>query len=203
MNQHRYLSQRHAADAMRRMLACLLLGVTLGLCISAQHCHAATAEAEPATLERSVKAAYLYKFLSYVDWPPSAFVQPDSPYVIAVAGDDGIASELTALTRGRTSSNRPVMIKRLNFGDPVAGVHLLYVGQQEATRLGQWLRQAGLRPVLTVTDSDVGLGQGSVINFRQIEGHIRFEVSLAAAERSELKLSSRMLAVALNIRQAN
>jgi hypothetical protein len=203
MNQRRYLTRWHAADATRRMLAGLMLVAALALCVSAQRCHAAAPDPDPATLERSVKAAYLYKFLSYVDWPPSAFAQPVSPYVIAVAGDDEILSELTALAKGRTTNDRQVTVKRLNFGDPVAGVHLLFVGQQETTRQGQWLRQAAMRPILTVTDSDAGLGQGSVINFRQIDGHIRFEVSLPAAERNELKLSSRMLAVALNIRQAN
>jgi hypothetical protein len=203
MSLRQYFGPRFAADTMHRVLAGLMLSVTFCLCMAAQPCHAATADSDPATLERSIKAAYLYKFLSYVDWPPSSFAQPVSPYVITVAGDDEVLSELTALTRGRTSSNRPVTVKRLNFGDPVAGVHLLYVGQQETSRQGQWLRQAAMRPVLTVTDSDAGLSQGGVINFRQIDGHIRFEVSLAAAERNELKLSSRMLAVALNIRQAN
>ncbi|MDB5822963.1 MAG: hypothetical protein JWR21_1667 [Herminiimonas sp.] len=203
MSMHHTLGRSCLADGMRRALAGLVLGAAFLLCMSAQRCHAAGVDTDSATVERSIKAAYLYKFLSYVEWPPSSLAPAPAPYVIAVVGDDEVLSELTALTRGRTSSNRQVTVKRLNFGDPVTGVHLLFVGQQETARQGQWLRQAALRPVLTVTDSDAGLSQGGVINFRQIDGHIRFEVSLAAAERNELKLSSRMLAVALNVRQAN
>ena len=193
------LPPRRARNAVHRLLASVVLGVALCICLSAHRCNAAAGDADSGLLERSVKAAYLYKFLSYVDWPPAAFAQPVSPYVIAIAGADPVASELVALTSGRTVNNRPVTVKRVNFGDSLAGVHLLFIGQQEGARQAQWLRAGALRAVLTVTENDVGLPEGSVINFRQVEGRIRFEISLPAAERNDLKLSSRMLSVALNV----
>jgi hypothetical protein len=193
------LPPRRAMTAVHRLLASIVLGVALCVCLSAQRCSAAADDADSGLLERSVKAAYLYKFLSYVDWPPAAFAQPVSPYVIAIAGADPVASELVALTKGRTVNNRTVTVKRVNFGDSMAGVHLLFVGQQEASRQAQWLHLGTMRAVLTVTENDLRLPEGSVINFRQVEGRIRFEVSLPAAERNDLKLSSRMLAVALNV----
>lgn len=185
------------------MGASVLLGIALCLGLMPRRCDAAASDADTSTLERTVKAAYLYKFLSYVEWPPSSFPLPDSPYVIAVADDDAVASELVALTKGRTSNNRPITVKRLNFGDSLAGIHLLFIGRQETARQAQWLRQTAKRAVLTVTDSDLGIADGATINFRQIDGRVRFEVSLGAAERNDLKLSSRLLAVAINIRPVN
>jgi hypothetical protein len=194
---------RQSLRAVGRLLACFAFGVVLCLCAESRRVNAAGVDADSGLLESSVKAAYLYKFLSYVEWPPAAFAQPVSPYVIAVAGADGVAAELAAVSSGRTVNNRPVIVKSVNFGDAITGVHLLFVGRQEAPRQARWLEQATRRAVLTVTESDGGLPDGSVINFRQVEGRIRFEISLAAAERNAVKLSSRMLSVALNVQPGN
>lgn len=149
--------------------------------------------------ERGVKAAYLYKFLGYVDWPPAAFADASTPFVIAVAGADDIADELVRITATRSISNRALNVRRVRPGDTLNGVQLLYVASSEGERSAAWVRQAQRRPVLTVTEGDGGLSQGSVINFRTLEGRVRFDVSLAAAERNDLRLSSRLLSVAASV----
>lgn len=150
-------------------------------------------------LERGVKAAFLYKFLSYIEWPPSAFQKPDSPFVIGVTGADTVAAELAQIARGRTVANRPVTVRRIEEKDPVSGLHLLFIGRSAAARQPQLLAAAQQSSIVTVTETEDALAHGSVINFRLSDGRVRFEVSLAAAEKSDLKLSSRMLAVASSV----
>lgn len=164
-------------------------------CARAQDAPAST----PAT-ERSVKAAFLYKFLAYVDWPASAFPQPDTPITIGVLGADAIAAELQQITNGRTVNDRPIAVRRMREGESVAGLNVLFVGRADKGRLPQLARTAQARSVLTVTENAGGLEQGSVINFLIAEGRVRFEISVEAAERSGLKLSSRLLAVAQLVR---
>lgn len=150
-------------------------------------------------LEHSVKAAFLYKFASYVEWPASVFPQADTPIAIAVAGSEAIAAELGRLVASRTAQGRSIVVKRLTPGDPLAGVHILFVGPSEVERLAQWARDAQAHSTLLVTDSRGALERGSAINFVLVDRRVRFEISLDAAEKSSLKLSSRLLAVAQRV----
>ncbi|MEP7205839.1 MAG: YfiR family protein [Casimicrobiaceae bacterium] len=150
--------------------------------------------------DRSVKAAFLYKFLAFVDWPQSAFLLPDTPLIIGVVGADELAAELDQITSGRTLNNHPILIRRMRDGDTLAGLQVLFVGRTEATRLSTIAARAAQRPILTVTDLPGGLDQGMAITFVNTEGRVRFEISVEAAERSGLKLSSRLLAVAQAVR---
>jgi hypothetical protein len=144
-------------------------------------------------LERSVKAAFLYKFLGYVEWP--AGQSGAGPLVIGVAGADDIAGALAQSVQDKLVNGRQVMVRRVADADALAGVHLLFIGAAEAGRLERWLRPAHARSILTVTESEEA-ARGGIINFVPMDGRIRFDVSLEAAERSNLKLSSRMLSVA-------
>src|SRR5688572_27414303 len=75
---------------------------------------------EPAhELQQRVKAAFLYKFLSYADWPNEAYPSPGTPIVIGVAGADGLAKDLEAAVAGREVARRPLAVRRLQPGDPV------------------------------------------------------------------------------------
>lgn len=148
--------------------------------------------------EPTVKAAFLYKFAGYVEWPGGAFPAPDSPFVIGAIGADGVAAELEKIVPGRTVDNHHVVVRRLKDGEPLKGVHLLFVGRQEAN-MRAILRAAQQQGVLAVTESERGLELGSAINFVMSEDRIGFEVSLDSAERSGLRISSRMLAVARRV----
>ena len=154
---------------------------------------------ESEDLEHSVKAAFLYKFASYVEWPANAFPKADAPIAIAVTGSDVIAAELGRLVASRTAQGRSIVVKRLTPGDPLAGVHILFVGPGDAERLAQWARDAQAHSTLLVTDSRRALERGSTINFVLVDRRVRFEISLDAAEKSSLKLSSRLLAVAQRV----
>jgi hypothetical protein len=178
-----------------RAVTVLWLGAA-GLNIAAPAAAAGTAMVAS---EERVEAAYLHKFLNYADWPPAAFGQADTPYVIGVAGDDTVADELARIAAGRSVNNRGVIVKRLLPGDTVNGLHMLYIGRGERARLAQWLHQAKGRPILTVSALDGALEQGSIINFRIVEDRVRFEVSLDASEQSSIRLNSRLFSVATNV----
>jgi len=145
-----------------------------------------------------VKAAYLYRFVNYIDWPDTAFANPSSPLVIGVAGADAVYAELGRVLAGRTAHGRAVAPRRLAAGDSLEGVHVLFTGDAALLR-GPWVQRARDRPVLLVSDVPQGLESGSVLNFVLVDQHLRFEASLNAAERAGLKVSSRLLALAQRV----
>ena len=173
--------------------ACALLAALLALTASA-------ADDVDRALEQRVKAAYLHRFTEFVSWPDAAFAAPDAPFIIMVAGSDGIAAEVTAVTAGRTVGNRRIEVRRSSEpGTASAQLHMLFVAKSERARIAQFAR-AGGKHTLIVTESEGALAQGSVINFVLAEGRVRFEVSLDSAERRGLKLSARLLGVAYAVR---
>jgi hypothetical protein len=189
--------------AERAALSRLLAAALLKVCLALMLCQTALLAAAPGNgekaspLERSVKAAFLYKFLNYVEWPAAAAAagSPNAPMVIGVVGADDIAAELTKVVQDRNVNGRPVTVKRLQDGDTAAGLQLLFIGGTDPARLDRWLKQGQMRGILTVTESDDEARTG-VINFVQVDGRIRFDISLEAAEKNNVKLSSRMLSVA-------
>lgn len=165
------------------------------VCIFFAVCGAATA-AEPAYSPAAVKAAFLHRFASYVEWPgPPA---GDEPFTIAVCGADEVAQQLEGLLPGLKIQNRPARVRRVQVPEDLADVHILYVGCP-AQRARSLVAAAAKRPILTVTDDSDGLTTGSVINFLQVGKNIRFEVSLPAAERSGLRIDSGLLSVAARV----
>jgi hypothetical protein len=161
---------------------------------------AASAFAQPGPPPRdsAVKAAFLYKFPGFVDWPAGSFARPDAPLVIGVAGNEAVASDLEQIVTGRTLEGRPVAVRRLREGETPAGVHVLLVGAGRDTRVRETVA-AVPGPVLVITEQENGLQFGSVLNFVVEEGRVRFAASQAAAEARGLRLSARLLAVAQSV----
>ena len=163
----------------------------------------AQAGADEAHLERSVKAAFLYKFLGYVDYPEAASPALGEPLVIGVLGADDVADELRRIAVGRSMNGRAVAVRKLRQGDAVGRVHMLFIGADDAAATENLLAAVRQTPVLTVTETARSLRTDSVINFRVVDERVRFEVSLEAAEKNNLRLSSRLLAVAYKVRRGN
>ena len=158
-------------------------------------------EDSPPLAEQRIKAAFLYKFLSYVEWPPGAIADDATPIVVGVIGADAIADELRGIVAGRTLGQHPIEVRTLDAAQPLpATLRVLFVGRDDAGLLARLAPQAQRQAILLVTDFADGLDRGSVINLVVRDNHVRFEVSLDAAQRSGLKVSSRMLAVALAVR---
>lgn len=150
-------------------------------------------------LQNQVMAASLFRFLGYVEWPTGT-LPPGAPYGIAVVGADAIAEELASVVASRTVHGRTVSVRRMKAGESLGGLHAVFIGGSAGARRLP-LRSKDL-PLLIVTDAEDALDHGSMINFRLVDGRVRFEVALDTLEESGLKVSSRMLGVALHVRKS-
>jgi hypothetical protein len=79
--------------------------------------------------EDSIKAAFLFKFGAYIDWPADSFADAGSPFVIGVLGAGQVAADLTGMVPGRVINGRKVEVRTVRSGEPLAGVHVLFVGR--------------------------------------------------------------------------
>jgi len=145
----------------------------------------------------AVKAAFLYRFASYVEWPDD--VPATGPFVIAVGGEDKVSEHLRRLVRGKTVRGRPVEVRYVARVNELDDIRILYVGPKAFART-RALREAALvKPILIVTDVEHGLDGGGVINFTEIDRNVKFEISLVAADRSRLRIDSALLSVAARV----
>ena len=159
----------------------------------------AGAQAQVYTAER-VKAAFLYHFSTYVNWPES--VDANDTFSIAVLGGRQVAAELEQFLPGHTIQGRPMRVRRLHSLADLAGDEVLYIGRDENRRLRAYLDEIAERPLLVVTDTPDGLRDGAMINFRIVEDRVRFEISLRAAQGAGLEMSSRLLSAAMSVESA-
>lgn len=145
----------------------------------------------------AVKAAYLFRFASYVEWPDS--MKGEGPFVIGIAGAEDVAVHLEHLLNGKSVQGRTPRVRRVRTADDLSGVHILYVGTNQF-RVSRPLRLRAIRkPILLVTDAREGLDGGGVINFIEVNRNLRFEISLDAADRSGLKIDAALLSVAARV----
>jgi hypothetical protein len=146
--------------------------------------------------EDAVKAAYLYRFAGYVQWPEPG--GDTAPFTIAVLGSPGVAGALAELLPNHPIKNAIAQVREITNIRDLGNAQILYMGSGQA----KFVRAAELldsRATLFVSDEDRGLELGSVVNFLTLDHRVRFEVSLTAADRSGLKISSELLAVALRV----
>lgn len=154
--------------------------------------------AQPARVEVQVKAAYLYKFAGFVDWPGTVFARPDGPLVIGVVGNDALAAQLEQVVAGRSVDGHRLAVRRVQRGESLAGLHVLYGAGPDGTAL---LASARGLPLLTV--SDTAEQAPGMIRFVVAEERLRFEVALGQVAPSGLKISARLLAAALRVTAAS
>ena len=194
----RHWSVTPASRTLQHLLAPLLgLLALIALITALTGAVAAAGSPEQTREEAAARAAYLYSFLGYIEWPSRALPLTDTPLVIGVLNADEVAAELLLSTLGRKTNNRTVTIRRLQPGDSLDDLHLLYIGPGEPQQVQNTIRQVPQRWTVTVTDEGSADALAGVINFRHSEGRLRFDVSQAAAERGDFKLSSRLLSVAI------
>lgn len=165
------------------------------LCVFALNVWAGQSE----VIEHQVKAAFLYKFGAYVEWPEQTFAQANSPVIIGIMGSDTVADELAQMSSGRSINGRPVNVKRLHQGDAITGLHILFIARTDPSRMAAALASAKGLPLLVVTETDPPLMAGGVINFVIDGAKVRFDVALRSAEANNIKLSARLLTVARKV----
>lgn len=155
----------------------------------------ALAATEHPSMEYQVKAAYLYNFLQFVEWPEEAF--KDNQINLCVVGEDRFGTALAA-TAGKTSRGRTIAVKHIPSVQPeLASCHVVFLSRSEGWHEFQVLHELAGRPVLTIGETKGFADRGGVINLVLKGETIRFEINQRAARRNGLKVSAQLLQLAV------
>jgi hypothetical protein len=149
--------------------------------------------------EGEVKAAFLLNVARFVEWPCGVLAGRESPLVIGIVGEDSLARVLPEWVRGAEVHGRPCQIRQVEPGAELTGCHVVYISRSLAGRTREILGQVRGRPVLTVSELEGFAQQGGMIGFTPGDTTVRFDVNAGAAAAAELRLSSRLLAVARSV----
>ena len=143
--------------------------------------------------EYRAKAAFLYNFGRYVEWPPGAFPEPDSPFVIGVLGRDPFGSQLDDLVADRSIDGRRIVVRRFRRAGDVRACQILFISRSERERLAQILGHLRKTSTLTVSEAESFLQRGGMICFVLASNRIRLAINPDAAARAGLKIKSQLL----------
>ena len=152
-----------------------------------------TSVAQPTGTEYEFKAAYLYKFANFVEWPDKSFSEPRAPITIGILGRDPFGELLDKLVKGETVNGRLFVVKRFDQPADLDSCHILFVPASEKKRWPAIREKIKDKAVLTVGDFDEFARSGGIINFVLFRNTVQFEINGEAAERAGLKISSKLL----------
>jgi hypothetical protein len=155
-----------------------------------------SADGDPRLTEYQVKAAYLYNFVRFIEWPPEALPPPGEPFVVAILGDDPFGTVLDRAFTGKLIADRPATVVRLREPGDALRAQIVFISASESGALARIATTPPVRGMLTVGDIPEMAREGAIIAFR-IEGNkVRFDINLRQSDRAGLKLSSQLLKVA-------
>jgi hypothetical protein len=177
------LGGRNSVQAAMQLLLLAITGLPLAV-------SALTAD------EYAVKAAYLYNFAKFVEWPPASFATDNAPLLICVMGDNPFGEALTNL-HGKRVGAHAVAVQELPSSQEAPSCHIVFITRSQQPRLKNLLATLSGRPVLTVSDIDNFTQGGGIIGLIEIEQRIQFVINTSAASRAGLKISSQLLKLAI------
>lgn len=149
--------------------------------------------------EYVVKAAYLYNFAYYIQWPSGSFADDRSPFKIGILGNDPFGDALEKIARDKRINGRQIVISRFSSLSDYTPCHILFVASSADQNVADWLptiRKTQNYPILTVGDSPGFARQGGTINFYIKQNKVRFEINKEVAKQEQLKISSKLLSLA-------
>ncbi|HYL86203.1 MAG TPA: YfiR family protein [Candidatus Angelobacter sp.] len=155
--------------------------------------------ANSAAEEYAVKAAFLFHFAQFVEWPAVAFPDPQSPLTYCTLGQDPFHGALDASLNGKTIGARALRVRHLKAAQDAQGCQVLFFGGMEKKSMLEALSSVRGMPVLTVGETENFVGEGGMIGFCLVENKVRFDINLDTAEKARLKISSRLLSLAKSV----
>lgn len=147
--------------------------------------------------EHKIKAAFIYNFVRFVEWPT---VTAGTPIHVGVVGTDGVVASVREALDGRSVGDRPIIVTRVSSEEESKNSDVLYVSGNNPTAAKRFVSAAQGRPVLTITECDRFLTVGSLVNFFFADDTVHFAVNAAELEHAPIKVSSQMLQFAAMVR---
>lgn len=157
--------------------------------------------AQAARDEYEVKAAFLLNFARLVAWPAKARPDAEEPIVVSVVGDARVERGITAGIGGTQVGSHPVLVRGISAAEEIAGSHILFVSRGEPENLHEILAAARSHATLAVGESEGFASRGGIINFITKKKKLRFEINPDAARDAGLKISSRLLGLAVLVQE--
>jgi hypothetical protein len=149
--------------------------------------------------EYQVKAAFIYNFVKFMEWPAEAFAAGNDPLRICVLGENPFGGELARTVEGKKINGRALTVKQFSDSRMAKGCHVLFVSASERGRAPQVLDALRDSSTLTVSETEEFIRMGGMIKFVLEDGKVRFEVNLRASEQARLKISAKLLSLARRV----
>ncbi|HEX3623999.1 MAG TPA: YfiR family protein [Verrucomicrobiae bacterium] len=167
--------------------------ITVWLCAAVLAGIPANAPAQ--SKEYQIKAAFLFNFAQFVNWPSTAFTETNAPFCIGILGDDPFGQALDQTVQGETVDNRKIIIERSkNIGD-LKNCQMIFVSRSEKKHINEILANLDSQPVLTVGEVEGFAESGGDIDFYLAGPKVRFEINPTATQSDGLKVSSQLLSL--------
>ena len=146
--------------------------------------------------EYKVKLAFLYNFAQFIQWPADAFEGPEAPLILCVAGQNPFQGEIEESLRGRKVAGHPIQIRKLTPDDDPRVCQIVFIRASEKKVTEKIVAALKQSSTLTVGESKGFADLGGLINLTLAQNKLRFEINLDAAAQTQLKISSKLLALA-------
>jgi hypothetical protein len=159
-------------------------------------CLLLTCGMEGATPEYKVKAAFIYNFAKFIEWPGGHFARTDSPFVVAVVGNDPFNGALDQAVANKQVGTHPVKVQHVESADNLGGCEILFIAGNDDETEANIIDKVKDKAVLTVGDSDHFDANGGSIRFFTEDHKMRFEINTDATDAAKLKISSKLLKLA-------
>jgi hypothetical protein len=146
--------------------------------------------------EFQVKAAYLFNFLKFVEWPDDPGADPHAKWIIGFVGDTAVSDELERLVEGKSVLGRDLQVRKFQPTDNLRACNILFISEAQKKRLPAILAAVRGSSVLTVADMENFISEGGMVAFVVEDSRVKVAIDVAATDRARLKVSSKLLALA-------
>jgi hypothetical protein len=182
------VSERRSIIKRLLVLATFLLGVRV--------------DAQTPMGESEVKAMFVYNFLKFVEWPSATSLRAGDPFVVLIVGEGATADATERFLQSKAIGDRPLVVRRIRWDQPVAGGRAAFIVERDAKRLQRVLDAAAAAGVLTIGEGESFTIRGGVIGLLVQDRKVRFDVNTSAAQAAGLRVSSKLLALTRSIRSS-
>jgi hypothetical protein len=190
LNRIKAKKQRYRTKAFYTFVKCAAFALFLFL-LSLYH---SFAQQRPAT-EQQVKAAFIYNFTRFVDWPPEAFESANAPFVIGVLGNDPVASYLEDLVKDEKLDTHNIIVQRFTDLKQIDQCNILFISAEEAAKNNKLIPSINRKGILTVSDVTDFSKWGGVVRFFKEANRLRLQINPAEAKAAQLTISSKLLSI--------